>query len=59
MDGAQRRPASGWKSAEPMEQARSVCSIAKITCHLKWQFFCGLFAKKNDALNGQVDFFVM
>jgi hypothetical protein len=19
---------------------------AQITCHLKWQFFCGLFAKK-------------
>jgi len=30
MDCAQRRPASGWKSAEPMEQARSVCSIVAI-----------------------------
>jgi len=28
MDSAQRRPVSGWKSAEPMEQARSACSIS-------------------------------
>jgi len=30
MDGAQRRPVSGWQYAEPMEQARSVCSIAQL-----------------------------
>jgi len=44
MDGAQRRPASGWKSAEPMEQARSVCSIALLSGSLKWHVFAN--AKK-------------